>query len=252
MFGTLRDGCPHKGVDYSSSQRPKDFVAGVYGTVVEPEESGWGTIAVVPFANPQYKIQYLHASARYVSVGDVVQPWTLLGATGDVAPPGSGITGIHLHLQIQDVASPSTQPCWAGREFVDPERWTITNPLIGTWHVNESAVVKGVTIERTKSITIFGDEINSRVTGRSKVVAVYPSPSGKLYTAVENYEWNGRVVSHQKHALVIETFKGTCNNTVNGAPSPWQCVAKPGVGELTMTSATTVTFGDLSPWRKVP
>jgi murein DD-endopeptidase MepM/ murein hydrolase activator NlpD len=254
VFGTLRDGCPHKGVDYSSSQRPMDFQAGIYGTVVEPEESGWGTVAVVPHDNPDFKVQYLHTSSRYVAVGDVVQPWTILGATGDTAPPGTGITGIHLHLQVQAVNAPSSHACWSGREFVDPASWTIRNPLVGTWVSNSSETIKGVTIEDTKQMRIDGDAINSPITGDGLAVAVTTSASGKLYRAEEKTHWNARVIGQQKHTMLVEAPAGTCSTTVNGAPAPWQCHANPSVFEIRMLSADKLQAisrdGSIAVWRK--
>jgi hypothetical protein len=60
--------CPfHRGM-VTSSLTPKPFSAGIYGRVVAPLATGWGTVAV--------------------SIGDAVAPWTILGRTGNTVPPG--------------------------------------------------------------------------------------------------------------------------------------------------------------------
>lgn len=91
---------PHQGVDLSSrpapgqAPKPLDFTAGVYGTVVKAGDGPWGTISV-QLADGSV-LQYLHTSASYVKVGDLVAPETRLGKTGKA---GAGV--IHLHIQAR-------------------------------------------------------------------------------------------------------------------------------------------------------
>ena len=240
-FGVMRKGCPHKGVDYSSSQRPKDFTAGLYGKVVEPEESGYATIAVLPFNASGYTVQYLHTSAKYVAVGDIVQPWTIIGATGDTAPPTNPADGIHLHLQIQSMLATPSQTCWNGREFVDPETWNISNPLIGAWRNSSTDVVQGVTIEQISTLQLFGDNTGSRVVGEMGRKLQYVSPrTGTLYTVDSQFKWPGQVVGRQKHSLQIELFAGTC--AIIMTPSrPATCTALPAHGDLQLQASNTLT-----------
>jgi hypothetical protein len=133
-FGEVRDGCPHKGIDITSSKKPMQFTAGVYGIVGNPTggDSEWGTITVNPLNAPQARVQYLHCSNINVVPGQQVMPWTIIGTTGNTAPVGSGITGIHLHLQVE---APGTgaPACWKGRFFVNPRTFPTPDFLSGTW-----------------------------------------------------------------------------------------------------------------------
>jgi murein DD-endopeptidase MepM/ murein hydrolase activator NlpD len=90
----------HKGVDITSRPapnepaRPMDFKAGVYGVVVRAGGGDWGTISIQ--LRDGSVIQYLHTTASYVKVGDVVAPDTLLGVTGR-----TGTRDIHIHIQAK-------------------------------------------------------------------------------------------------------------------------------------------------------
>lgn len=123
-FGELRDGCPHKGTDFGSSGKEKDFKAGVKGKVIAPNGGDWGTIAIKPDHDSTVTIQYLHCSSIAVKVGDKVTKDTVLGKTGKKAPAGTNISGIHLHLQVFKNEDPAHE-CWdtPGRNFIDPETW---------------------------------------------------------------------------------------------------------------------------------
>jgi murein DD-endopeptidase MepM/ murein hydrolase activator NlpD len=91
----------HEGVDFSSrpspgaKPTPLDFKAGVHGTVVKAGDGPWGTITVQIYDGSL--IQYLHTSASYVKVGDVVDQNSKLGRTGR-----TGASVIHLHVQAKD------------------------------------------------------------------------------------------------------------------------------------------------------
>src|SRR5437867_1921699 len=89
VFGEPRpNGCPHKGMDITSSGVPTLFTPGVFGRVAAPVGGDWGTITVEPYSHPTTRIQYLHCSSIAVGLGDIVAPWSLIGATGATAPPG--------------------------------------------------------------------------------------------------------------------------------------------------------------------
>jgi murein DD-endopeptidase MepM/ murein hydrolase activator NlpD len=136
----------HEGVDVSSrsapGQRPSplDFKAGINGVVVRAGGGHWGTIAV-QLADGDV-LQYLHTSASYVKVGDVVTPDTRLGKTGRT---GAGV--IHLHVQARDkhkhpispdlafrlgqkkLATPIKPGEDAGDDF-DPDRFPVIEPEV--------------------------------------------------------------------------------------------------------------------------
>ena len=113
-FGVVRPrdgGCPHKGVDIASGGHPRAFVAGVYGTVLAVHrQGGFNTVSIRPLFSDE-ALQFLHASKVFVSTGQTVRPWTVVGETGEVGARG----GIHLHVQIQ-TCGPVTAPCAVERE----------------------------------------------------------------------------------------------------------------------------------------
>lgn len=123
----------HFGVDYGSNAVPRNFLAGVSGTVVTAGGDGFNTIAV-RLANGN-RIEYLHASAVNVSVGQAVTPTTVLGRTGGTGPSGANQYAIHLHIQARDASGRyiDTDAALAGR----------TLPL-SQWHhgLNDYAVIK--------------------------------------------------------------------------------------------------------------
>jgi peptidase M23-like protein len=88
----------HYGVDLSSRSAqgqpstPLEFKAGVYGIVTKAGGGDWGTISI-RLADGSY-IQFLHTSASYVKVGDLVAPDSKLGLTGK-----KGADEVHLHVQ---------------------------------------------------------------------------------------------------------------------------------------------------------
>lgn len=124
-FGEPRNGCPHKGTDFGSGGIAKDFKAATNGKVIAPIAGDWGTITVKPFHDPESTVQYLHCSSIHVKIGDDVSKDTVIGTTGKTAPPGTSISGIHLHLQVFK-SEPPAEPCWndgSNRNFYDPELW---------------------------------------------------------------------------------------------------------------------------------
>jgi murein DD-endopeptidase MepM/ murein hydrolase activator NlpD len=136
----------HEGVDISSRPTPGqppsplDFKAGINGVVVRAGGGHWGTIAVQQADGDV--LQYLHTSASYVKVGDIVTPDTRLGKTGRT---GAGI--IHLHVQARDkhqhpispdlvfrlgqkkLATPIKPGEDAGDDF-DPDRFPVIEPEV--------------------------------------------------------------------------------------------------------------------------
>jgi hypothetical protein len=145
-------GCPHKGLDISSSGTQKRYAAGIYGKVIlpDPNFSQWCTIAIQPFNDPTATVQYWHSSSSLVAPGDTVAPWSFLGTTGNCSPTP---VPIHLHIQVC-FARPPHYPCWGGRDFVDPATWDTTSMLLGPW--SNRAEVPGQKIACTLWIDDLG------------------------------------------------------------------------------------------------
>ncbi len=91
----------HAGVDLQSRPAPGEapkaleFKAGVYGVVRRAGDGKVGMIAVEVWDGSV--LEFLHTSASYKKVGDVVDPNTVLGMTGK-----KGATSIHLHVQAKN------------------------------------------------------------------------------------------------------------------------------------------------------
>ncbi len=90
VFGKDKKGKP------TTEVKKMDFTACVEGKVTGLSGGTWNTISVT-LSNGNV-IQYLHASAVKVKVGDDVTPDTVLGVTGDSGSPGR----VHLHVQAKD------------------------------------------------------------------------------------------------------------------------------------------------------
>lgn len=90
----------HQGVDIQSRPSPKEppkpleFKAGVHGVVVRAGDGNYGVIAVQVWDGSV--LEFLHTSLSYVKVGQVVDPSTALGLTGQ-----KGASAIHLHVQAK-------------------------------------------------------------------------------------------------------------------------------------------------------
>ncbi len=90
----------HEGVDLQSRPSPNEpstpmeFKAGVHGVVVRAGDGNVGMIAVQVWDGSV--LEFLHTSASFVKVGDVVAPDTVLGLTGK-----KGASTIHLHVQAK-------------------------------------------------------------------------------------------------------------------------------------------------------
>lgn len=186
-FGNLRDGCPHKGTDFTSSRKPKEFTAGIYGKVIATNWN-YGTITILPFHEPNYIVQYLHCSEFRVTENEIVQPWTVIGVTGETAPPGTGITGIHLHLQVEAPGTP-THSCWGSRNFTDPEKWDISNPLIGEWITVGNNTSGNQIVEETIIMRIMGDEIGDQVTVLRNKKVQYTRENGHICLITITQNW---------------------------------------------------------------
>lgn len=126
--------CPHKGIDITSSNSPKPFKSGVFGTVTSPIGGKWGTISVRPFDNPRATIQYIHCSSSNVQPGDFVAPWTTIGVTGNKVDSNvSKPVPIHLHVHVEAPYLASYFTCWKGRSFTDPNTFPTPDYFAGTW-----------------------------------------------------------------------------------------------------------------------
>lgn len=90
----------HEGVDLQSRPSPNEipipleFKAGIHGIVVRAGDGNVGMIAVQVWDGSV--LEFLHTSASFVKVGDIVAPGTALGLTGK-----KGASTIHLHVQAK-------------------------------------------------------------------------------------------------------------------------------------------------------
>ena len=214
MFGVSRPSTKNKyhiGIDISSSRRARAFRAGVYGTVVIPNGGRWGTVTVVPFHDQTSAVQYLHCSSINVSPNKLVAPWTNLGMTGTKAPPGSGITGYHLHLHVIDSGSQRLHPEWKFN-YVDPVVWTISNPIIGHWSGRWSGADVDQDGDRYSWRSkvhwhITGDTIGSAVSMSMLEVNVYDHLSCQMQYGISA---DGSVTSRNDNYLKIDFPSGQC------------------------------------------
>lgn len=212
-FGKLRKGCPHKGTDFGSARRPMEFKAGIYGKVIGTNWN-YGTITVTPFHSPDCRVQYLHCSEFRVTEGDLVQPWTIIGVTGDTAPPGTDITGVHLHLQVETPGQP-TNLCWGDRNFTDPEKWNITNPLIGEWRVTTSnTTLSHQIVEETMLLRVLGDEVGAQLSCIRDKQVQHTRSDGQICIIKINQHWPNIQILERKHnTLKINVEQGNASWT---------------------------------------
>jgi hypothetical protein len=239
-----RGDCPHRGIDITSSGTHKNFCAGIFGRVVPPLHTGWGTIAVNPFHDVQAIVQFLHSSSIAVSIGEFVAPWTILGRTGDTAPPGSGVSGIHLHVQVVRPGTPA-QECW-DRNYVDPETWPIVSPIIAhNWHW------QGTDVSCTLSINT--DDAKGKI-GQLAHIAIYNwSAGGKRCFAQVERTWNVIATGRDKNGILCacEFLNGRVLHQTCNYPTP--ITGESVTGRLLLTSATSLTStlkGQLINWTR--
>ncbi|MBD8878719.1 M23 family metallopeptidase [Roseibium polysiphoniae] len=236
-FGEMRDGCPHKGIDITSSKQKQIFTAGVFGTVGRPTGTGdWGTITVHPLHAPSDRIQYLHCSSIAVSPGQRVVPWSVLGTTGDTAPPNTGITGIHLHLHVE--TSGTGPSCWKDRFFVDPEKYPTPDAFRGQWRNQYSQQQGPLYVEYDNTLVIQ----NSLTKGRAGFARATVKASAQGCTWVFHFGWELNVVAHELNGtLGVTSRNGTQNRPVScGITGGWQAVD--GEGHLKLESASTMSI----------
>lgn len=177
-FNDPRGDCFHSGVDYTTGGAATSFRAAVYGVVVDPVGGQWGTISVRPFGSTDV-IQYLHCSSIDVASGEIVAPWTILGTTGDVCPPGT-CNGVHLHLQAVSADGTPTYDCWS-RNYLNPNSWTYANPLVGTWsrHFTEMGTGNGYSYWITDQTVVIATDVLPAPFSLVDDITVYlRSPSG--------------------------------------------------------------------------
>lgn len=236
-FGEDRDGCPHKGLDVGFQNVAETYTAGVWGRVAPPEQSEYATITVIPFHAPSCKIQYLHSSRRDVSVGEIVAPWTILGMTGSVAPSNRPVSGIHLHLQVNDPEGQSVE-CWDGRSFSNPELWDTGNPAAGLWIAANEGQVGQEHISRESRLQLHGDQIGDRATLRLR----------DHYTRAENGCWLTQeasvpmlVIGREGNQFIVQTDgEATCTQSSNCRQGT--CSVRPTRGALTFHDEKRLRF----------
>ena len=230
-FGTMRGSCPHKGTDFTSSKKPKPFKAGVFGKVVAPLDGKWGTITVIPFNEPTSRIQYLHCSKIKVKVGSIVTPWTVIGETGETAPPGRS-RGIHLHLQIVTTGKPPND-CWDGRNFSDPEKFDTHSSILGLWYRNSSATSGGIRKELRSSIDILAD-----ISGASAPAAtreIHTIPTGCQFVMSIRHP-SAKISSRTNNGLIWSSGKGRVDECFSTCNTRAACRKWRDSGELRMIS----------------
>lgn len=209
-FREPRESCPHKGIDITSSRKARPFVAGVFGRIISPIEGPWGTITVSPFNAPATRIQYLHCSAINVGIGQLVCPWTVLGNTGDTAPPNTGITGIHLHLQVQEPGA-GGEKCWNARRFVDPETFPTPDLVRGTWRANSEGSTGGISWTREAVLRISGSEPGAPVS--ASVKKTYTVGSGEQCSHIASWGTAQISTRQQDGTLIYQSGPGSCYGT---------------------------------------
>lgn len=241
VFGEPRpNGCPHKGLDITSSGVPKHFSAGVYGVVSAPLGGDWGTITVEPFENPSVRIQYLHCSQISVGIGQRVTPWTILGMTGMQAPPGSGITGVHLHLQVE--AAGQSHACWGSRPFTDPATWQGGKELMdGTFAWSTSGQLDFLRYDFRQTHTFYGTTVGS--TQNIVTERVYTDTRNSCQWTI-TYEWNNSIGGRTQRGVIIHSPAGRCaGSSVCNVDLTCAALASPPF-ELYMVNANTMSDGN--------
>ena len=234
LFGEDRNGCPHKGIDISSSRTSKPFSAGVFGIVGQPIGGQWGTVTVNPLHAPSVRIQYLHCTNISVASGQLVTPWTVLGSTGATAPPNSGITGIHLHLQVQPPGS-GAPPCWKGRYFVDPTKFSTPDLMRGTWYREYTRVQGPLTVDYKETWSLPSSIVGQ--TGRVVLEAIAYSGSCRWHFIMD---WRLPITGRRPDGSIdAQANAGSVNRPVScGITGGWKPVS--GQGRLALRSRDTM------------
>ncbi|WP_082029520.1 M23 family metallopeptidase [Tateyamaria sp. ANG-S1] len=231
-FGEMRDGCPHKGLDIRSSGVATPFTAGIFGKVVFVG-GAYGTVAVAPRDGSATWIQYLHCSETSVVAGDDVYPWTVLGKTGDTAPPGTDISGIHLHLQVQ--VPGAGQTCWATssgnpRNFVDPQTHATKNFIDGTWSVTRQYSAPGGRFVETDELKIFSSEIIGVAFFHTRRRELTILQTGCRIVA--EFMWVPRITAFSGNKVLFSAPAGSTSIIQDTCGLNWKPSADPGSGDL--------------------
>lgn len=208
-YDTVRRDCFHRGVDYKTNGKETPFLAAVYGRVIEPYGGVWGTITVAPFGSSDI-IQFLHCSSRSVRLGEIVAPWTQLGYSGDVCPPGT-CTGIHLHLQVLRPSGSPKHSCW-NRNYLDPKAWYYENPIVGTWTRQFRYVGSaGSQTLHTQTLSIHSDAIPTVHSFVDALSILITLSSGKtcILEAVSKYKLTFQSYSNNATNVIIDPAGAT-------------------------------------------
>jgi hypothetical protein len=238
-FMDPRDGCPHKGTDFSSGGTPQPFLAGVYGKVIQPsaDQSQWCTIAVQPFNDPAATVQYLHASSVSVAVGNLVAPWTILGQTGQCSPTP---VPIHLHVQVFYAGQPS-QPCWgSGRNFVNPETWGIQSPLVGTWHASN----QGPNYSAVYTLQIDNDSSSGQIGSAQASIhwSLQNAGGGQCFVDTVQIADVICIGIGQKNVMTIQ-LRGKSASVVGSTCGPKQIAGVDSTAQISLDSSTGLSVG---------
>ncbi|MCR9089108.1 MAG: M23 family metallopeptidase [Rhodobacteraceae bacterium] len=210
-FGKYRPNvdCYHSGVDFSSSMTPKPIFAGIWGRVISPLGGSCSTVTIRPMHTPAYYVQYLHLSARNVSIGQNVTPCTVIGLTGDV---GCGAVGIHLHLHVVNTGGAPQYECWS-RNFVNPTQWDTGNPVAGNWFYSSNYVNNGVSVQDRRTFVFLRDSIGSPFS----VSASETLSLGQDFVR-NDYVYEGQVTLCDSRGIHVEAKLTHC--TVTGTVTP--------------------------------
>ena len=196
-----------------------------------------GTITVNPLSSPETRIQYLHCSSIDVVVGQTVYPWTFIGVTGDTAPPDTGITGIHLHLQVQEPGS-GGEPCWNGRAFTNPETFPTPDLMRGTWRNVSSGMVGSISYETETIFRISGSDVGASGSGTRQ--SIFTKPNG--FRCVARARWGQvRNTSQQQDGAVQITVSAPSCQIDRSCGRLVRCIPDAATGYLRLKSTNLLS-----------
>jgi len=226
----------HTGIDYNSEpSMEKDYTAGVWGVLSNLPHSDFNTINIDPLGNNEFNIQYLHNAIRYKKDREIVAPWTVIGKTDTVS--SKPITGIHLHLQVINKSGAPIHVGW-DRNFIDPERWEIGNPVGGMWvrddlgsdDWNVGGTIFKMNVREIRRISLMNDEIGSRGE-RSVYEENFQWVEDTTMWCGRTYSFNHKIISREANAFTVERIYNNDCTVIAGSTIP-NCCKKAEMGPL--------------------